>query len=48
MKLFPSTSTHAHARTERSLKSKMTHLCLSAAFPLLFIGGGSAGAAELM
>lgn len=53
MKLFPSTSTHVSARSarslkERSLKSKMAQLCLSAAFPLLLIGGGSVGAAELI
>lgn len=53
MKLFPSTSTHVSARSarslkERSLKSKMAQICLSAAFPLLLIGGGSAGAEELI
>lgn len=46
MKLFPITS--VHASSQRSLKSKMTHICLSAAFPLLLLGGGSAGAAELI
>ena len=48
MKLFPSTSTHASARSQRSLKSRMTNICLSAAFPLLLLSGGSVGATELL